>query len=124
MCNRVLVGRPQQRLHVGDDRMMDDALLLGDFDALEPVGKSLRDILLPESLPFDEPDLYDDLGTNPVSVTGQARAFRERRLLDGESVETCSQIEQALRVEPRADLAGECEVVALVLRLGLRIPRA
>src|SRR6476661_3805978 len=73
--------------------------------------------------PLDEPDLDDDVGTDPMAVTGQARALRERRLLDRQSVETCSQIEQQPGVEASADLAGEHEVVT-VLRLVLRTPRA
>ena len=51
--DRVLIGHPQQRTLVGNDRMMDDAVLLGHLDALEPLGKSLRDVLLPEALLAD-----------------------------------------------------------------------
>src|SRR5262249_55737839 len=65
--------------------------------------------------PLDEPDLHDHLRTNPVAVTGEALAVRERRLLDGKSIETSSQIEQELRVEAGADLAGEDEVVGVVV---------
>src|SRR5690349_3975883 len=50
MRDRVLVGCPEERPYVGDNRMMDDALLLGHFDAFQPIGKSLRNVLLPESL--------------------------------------------------------------------------
>ena len=49
----VLVDRPQERSQVRHDRMMDDAVLLGDFNALQPAGKPLRDVLLPESLAPD-----------------------------------------------------------------------
>src|SRR4051812_27738694 len=65
--------------------------------------------------PLDEPDLHDDLGANPMAVTGQAFAVRERRLLDRESVETPSQIEQELGIEAGADLAREREVVAVMV---------
>ena len=51
--DRVLVRHPQQRSLVGDHRMMDDAVLLRHLDSLEPVGKSLRDVLLPEALLAD-----------------------------------------------------------------------
>src|SRR6185369_16163683 len=65
--------------------------------------------------PFDETGLYDDLGTHPVAVSRQALAFRERRLLDRERVETLAQVEEELRIEARADLAGEEEVGAVVV---------
>ena len=35
----VLVDHPQERPRVGDDRVMDGAVLLGDLDALKPSGK-------------------------------------------------------------------------------------
>ena len=51
--DRVLIGDPHQRALVGDHRMMHDAVFLRDLDALEPVGKPLRDVLLPEPLLAD-----------------------------------------------------------------------
>src|SRR4051794_22360829 len=65
--------------------------------------------------PFDEPDLHDDLGTNPMAMARQAFAFRERRRLDGQRVETFSEFEQELGVETRADLPGKSEVVTVVV---------
>jgi len=59
--------------------------------------------------PFDEPDLHDDLGLNPTAATRQPLAFRERRLLDRERVETFSQIQQELRVETGADLPAKAK---------------
>src|SRR5262249_20971275 len=46
-------GCPEQRSHVGDNRMTHDAISLWHFDPLEPVRKSLRHVLLPESLASD-----------------------------------------------------------------------
>src|SRR6516165_7378195 len=74
--------------------------------------------------PLDEPYLNDDLRTHPVSLAGKTFRLRERRLVDGDCVEPFSQVEQELRVEAGADLSGENEVVAIVLRLTLRTPRA
>src|SRR5215813_473568 len=64
--------------------------------------------------PLDEPNLHDDLGPNPVPAPRQALATGERRLLSRKSVEAFSQIEQKLRIEAGANLAGKGEVVAVV----------
>src|SRR5262245_3412266 len=75
--------------------------------------------------PLDEGDLHHDLGTHPVRAQArQPGRFRERRLRDLDAIEPRAQIEQQLRVEARADFAGEHEIVWLALRLALRAPRA
>ena len=51
--DRVLVGHPQQRSRIGDDGVVDDAVFLRDLDALQPIRKTLRDVLLPEALLAD-----------------------------------------------------------------------
>src|SRR6266446_1755088 len=53
LCDRVLVRDPEQRSPVIDDWVMDDAILLRDFDALEPLRKTFRDVFLPEPLLAD-----------------------------------------------------------------------
>ena len=62
----VLVRDPEQRPRVGDDRVMHRAVLLRHLDALEPVRKALRDILL------DEPLLPIPAGYRSI-VTGRSR---------------------------------------------------
>src|SRR5919112_4899441 len=42
----VLVGHPEQRARVRDEWMMNGAVLLGHLDALQPLGKTLRHVLL------------------------------------------------------------------------------
>ena len=64
--------------------------------------------------PLDERDLHDDLGPHPVRAQArQPDGLGERRLRDLERVQPRAQIEQQLRVEAGADLAGEDEVVPL-----------
>src|SRR5215470_9615762 len=63
--------------------------------------------------PLDEPDLYDDLGTDPVAVAREALPLRKRRLVDGDRVEAPSQIEQEFGIEACADFSCEDEVVAV-----------
>jgi hypothetical protein len=53
LSDGVLIGHPEQRTQVGDERMVHDAVLLRHLDPLEPVGKPLRHVLLPETLPAD-----------------------------------------------------------------------
>ena len=66
--------------------------------------------------PFDERDVDDDLRPHPVRTHArQPGGFRERRLLQPDGVESRAQIRQECRVESRPDLAGEDEVVALVV---------
>src|SRR5438128_6168687 len=64
--------------------------------------------------PLDEGDLHDNLGTHPMRAQArQSFASGERRLLDLETIEPRAQVEQQLRVEPGADLAGEDEIVLI-----------
>ena len=51
----VLIRQPEQRARIGDDGMMDCASLLLHFDALQPFGKTLRNIFLKEALLTDAP---------------------------------------------------------------------
>jgi hypothetical protein len=53
--DRVLVRHPDQRARVVDERVVDGTVVLGarafrDLDPTQPVGKSLRDVLLDEAL--------------------------------------------------------------------------
>src|SRR6266849_9214564 len=45
----VLVGKPEQRSRVSDQWMAHRPALLRNLDALQPLGKTLRDILLKEA---------------------------------------------------------------------------
>ncbi len=49
----VLVGEPEQRSRVADERMVHRAALLRNLDALQPLGETLRDVLLQEALLAD-----------------------------------------------------------------------
>ena len=49
----VLVGDPEQRARVGDERIVHRAVLLRHLDALEPRGEALRHVLLDEALLAD-----------------------------------------------------------------------
>jgi hypothetical protein len=51
--DRVLIRDPEQRSRVGHDRVVDDAVFLRHFDALQPLRKALGDVLLPEPLLAD-----------------------------------------------------------------------
>ena len=51
--DRVLVRHPEQRPRVGDERMVDDPILLRNLDPFEPRRKSARYVLLPEPFPAD-----------------------------------------------------------------------
>ena len=51
----VLVGEPEQRPGIGDERMMYGPSLLRNLDAIQPLGKTLRDIFLKETLFADAP---------------------------------------------------------------------
>src|SRR5215475_13562256 len=65
--------------------------------------------------PLQERGLHHDLGTRPVGAPpGKALALRERRRRELEGIELPAQAAQALRVQPRADFAGEDEVRAVV----------
>src|SRR5439155_5580075 len=64
--------------------------------------------------PLDEGDLHDDLRARPMRAqAGQPLRARERRRRDLDPIEPRAQIEQQLRVEAGADLAGEHEIVLL-----------
>src|SRR5262245_54668714 len=64
--------------------------------------------------PFDEADLHDDLGPDPVRAQArQAGPFRERRRRELDRVEPGAQIEQEPGVEAGPDFSGEDEIVAL-----------
>src|SRR5215216_6464871 len=64
--------------------------------------------------PFNEGDLYDDLGTDPMrAYARQPDAPSERRLRDLEHIQPCAQLQQQLVVETGADFSGEDEVVGL-----------
>ena len=45
----VLVGQPQQRSRIADERMAHRPALLGHLDALQPTRESLRDVLVHEA---------------------------------------------------------------------------
>ena len=49
----VLIGHPEQRSRVADERMVHGAALLRHLDALQPLGEALRDVLLQEALLAD-----------------------------------------------------------------------
>ncbi len=49
----VLVGQPEQRSRVGGQRVVHDASLLGNLDALQPVREAAGDVLLDEALLVD-----------------------------------------------------------------------
>ena len=66
--------------------------------------------------PFDEADLRDHFGTDPVRAhPRQAAALRERRLRDLHRVQPGPKLEQQLRIESRSDLAREDEIVLVVV---------
>src|ERR1051326_488224 len=49
----VLIDEPQQRTLVGHDRVVNDAVLLRNLDALQPIRKALRDIFLDKTFLTD-----------------------------------------------------------------------
>src|SRR6476620_3893233 len=62
--------------------------------------------------PLDEGNLDDDLGAHPVCAQAwKADGLREWRFGHLEGVESGAEVQQQLRVEPRADLPGEHELV-------------
>src|SRR4030095_5440143 len=64
--------------------------------------------------PLGEGDLNDDRRLDPVRPqTRQADRLRERRRVERDRVEPGAQVEEQFRVEARADLAREDEVVSL-----------
>src|SRR6185369_17197957 len=66
--------------------------------------------------PFDEAHLDHDLQPRPVCAqTRQPDRFGKRRLRYFEFIELSAKIEQHLRVEAGADLAGEYKVAILVV---------
>src|SRR5437899_44776 len=66
--------------------------------------------------PFDEGHLHDDPRLYPVRPQlRQPLRSRERRLGNLDAVESCTQLEQQLRVESCADLAGVDEVVSVIV---------
>src|SRR5262249_36499172 len=80
--DRVLVGHPDERPSVGDERVAHCAAPLRDLDTLEPVGAALADILLPEALRADAarvalerdwtaPDVGQHRGSDRLVVRGQ-----------------------------------------------------
>src|SRR4051812_8651469 len=64
--------------------------------------------------PFDERDLHDDLRDDPMHPDAR-QSFRasERRPRNFDGVESRAQIEEECRIEARADLAREDEIVSL-----------
>src|SRR5262245_15684709 len=69
---------------------------------------------LPVNGPFDERHTHADPGTDPVRANpGKPFRLREGRLWNLQRVETTTEIEEHLGVEPRSDLPGEDEIVAL-----------
>src|SRR4051812_36549336 len=64
--------------------------------------------------PFDERDLHDDLGTDPVGPNArQPDRFGERRFRDLQPVESRAELEQQPRVESGSNLPGKDEVIVL-----------
>src|SRR6185503_2153917 len=69
---------------------------------------------LPVYRPLDEGNLDDDLGPHPVCAQAwKADGLREWRFRHLEAVESGAEVQQQLRVEPRADLPREHELVVL-----------
>src|SRR4051794_31379583 len=66
--------------------------------------------------PLDEGDLDDDVWLYPVGAQpGQAGSLREGSRVHLERVQPGAQFEQQLRIESGPDLAGEGEIVAVVI---------
>src|SRR4249920_1029958 len=64
--------------------------------------------------PLDKGNLDDDLGAHPMCAHAwKADGLREWRFRHLEGVESGAEVQQQLRVEPRADLPGEHELVVL-----------
>ena len=66
--------------------------------------------------PLNEADLDDDLRADPVSAYArEADGFGEGRLLDLDAIELGAQVVQEFRIKAGADLAGENEIIAVVV---------
>ncbi len=65
--------------------------------------------------PFDERHLHGDLRAHPMGPLGQAGGPGERRIRDGQRVQPGPQVQQQLRVEAGAHLAGEHQVGAVAV---------
>ena len=66
--------------------------------------------------PLNEADLHDDLGLDPMGAQArEADCFSKRRLFDCDLIELASQVEQKVCIKAGADLAGEDEIIAVVI---------
>src|SRR5688572_5743230 len=66
--------------------------------------------------PLEKGNLHHDLGLYPVSPDPrQAGCFREGSFGDLDRVQSPAQLEQQLRIEPRADFSREHEIVSFVV---------